>query len=361
MGIADSFSSNIDGIMPFCIAVVTAIGMFFSMVYTAYGLASFPISLMRPIIAPQQVDSKNIQIELKKVTTDLDMLCTKYRGRDTQWPPRDKARKNALERKKRVLERKNSMVSDNKQHNETCCERIGRCFWNSAAPIRYVIGIALEGFSLVLIVSVMMHLIDQGVNSSCGYSCGFALNNPKISQYDPIGWIMTQCASYFPLDYIFFSAVIFWIFWCTIYGIVRIDVRFLCMKLFSLRAHQTMHNALLMAIGFLLLILTSFNYLMYTFAAQYMTFGDQGDDCAIACDASDSDCKVCEGTEIYYLLSGILIGMPVFGLVYFVLSGVFVLVFFMSLVYNLYKKPKKSGDRLLNNDSDDDLKAVFRD
>merc|ERR1712176_1012136 len=104
-----------------------------------------------------------------------------------------------------------------------------------------------------------------------------------------------------------------------------------------------------MAIAFLLLILTSFNYMMYAFASQYMTFGGQGDDCAIVCAASDSDCKVCEGTEIYYLLSGILIGMPIFGLVYFVLSGVFVLVFFMSLVYNLYKKPKKSGDRLLNN------------
>eukprot|EP01083_Nonionella_stella_P283348 964374_1 len=102
---------------------------------------------------------------------------------------------------------------------------------------------------------------------------------------------------------------------------MRIDVRFLCFKLFSLRAHETMHNALLMAIGGLLLILTSFNYLMYSFASQYMTFGDQGHNCAIVCDASDTDCKVCQGTEIYYLLSGIMIGMPIFGLVYFVFSG----------------------------------------
>ena len=99
--IADSFSTNVDGIMPFCIAVVTAIGMFFSMVYTAYGLAVFPISLMRPIVAPQSVNPKNLQIELKKISADLDMLYTKYRGRDA-WPPRDKAKKNALERKKKL-------------------------------------------------------------------------------------------------------------------------------------------------------------------------------------------------------------------------------------------------------------------
>merc|ERR1712130_58475 len=215
---------------------------------------------------------------------------TKYRGKDS-WNIRDKAKKNALETKKRRTESSNSMV----YQNETCCERIGRCFWNTAAPIRYIVGIALEGFSVLLIVSIMLHLIDQAVNSSCGYQCGLALNDPKLSKYDPISWILTNCASYFPLDYIFFSGIIFWIFWCTIFGVIRIDVRFLCFKLFSLRPHQTMHNALLMAIGFLLLILTSFNYMMYSFASQYMTFGDQGDNCAIVCASSATDCEECQG------------------------------------------------------------------
>lgn len=99
--IADSFSNNVDGIMPFCIAVVTGIGMFFSMIYTAYGLASFPIYLMRPMTRPEQLkDTKNLQVELKRVDSDLDMLYTKYRGKDT-WPPKDKAKKNMLERKKK--------------------------------------------------------------------------------------------------------------------------------------------------------------------------------------------------------------------------------------------------------------------
>lgn len=100
--IADSFSSNVDGIMPFCIAVVTAIGMLFSMVYTAYGLAAFPISLMRPMEGPaREEDPKHLQIELRKVSQSLDMLMTKYRGKDT-WPPRDKAKRNALQRKKQL-------------------------------------------------------------------------------------------------------------------------------------------------------------------------------------------------------------------------------------------------------------------
>ena len=51
--------------------------------------------------------------------------------------------------------------------------------------------------------------------------------------------------------------------------------------------------------------------------------------------------------------------MPVFGLVYYVLSAIFVMVFFISLVYNLYKKPEK-GQRLLVRDDDDDLEPIFK-
>lgn len=127
----------------------------------------------------------------------------------------------------------------------------------------------------MLIASILLHLIDQAANSKCGYQCGFALDDPKIAQYDPINWILTNAANYFPIDYIFFTGIIFWVFWCTIFGITNIGVRFLCFKLFNLRAHETMHNGLLMVIGFLLLMLTSFNYLMYSFASQYMTYGDQ--------------------------------------------------------------------------------------
>jgi len=359
--IADSFSQNVDGIMPFCMAVVTALGMLLSTVYTAYGLAAFPLWLLRPMEGPSQdEDPKHLQIELRKVSQSLDMLETKYRGRDT-WPARDKAKRNALQRKKKALEMKKESISSSGGYGgESCCSKIARCFWTATAPVRYAVAIVAEGFSVVLVVSIMLHLIDQGVHSSCGYSCGFALNDPKLARYDPVSFVMTECASYFPLDYIFFAAIIFWIFWTTIWALMRIDVRCLCLKLFSLRAHETMHNALMMAIAFLLLILTSFNYLMYSLATQYMTFGNQGSDCSIVCAASDTDCKECEGTEIYYLLSGIAIGMPIFGLVYYALSCVFVLVFFAALVFNLCSKPKKGGDRLLRRASDDDLEAIFR-
>ena len=91
-----------------------------------------------------------------------------------------------------------------------------------------------------------------------------------------------------------------------------------------------------------------------------MTFGDQGTNCSIKCNDNESNCKECPATEIYYLLSGILVGMPIFGLVYFVFSWVFILTFIISLLYNLYRKPKPR-DRLLRKHSDEDLEAIFKD
>ena len=89
--VANRFSSNTSRIMPFCIAVVTAIGMFFSMIYTSWGMALFPISLFRQIRAYQFMDTESIQVELKVVRNDLDLLYTKYIGK-----------KNALERRKKL-------------------------------------------------------------------------------------------------------------------------------------------------------------------------------------------------------------------------------------------------------------------
>merc|ERR1719162_1528494 len=105
------------------------------MVYTAFGLAAFPIMLLRPMSGPpNKADPKHLQIELRKITADLDMLVTKYRGRE-EWPARDKAKRNALQRKKRALERKNSSASNanvDDGDSDSCCSKISRCFWTTA-------------------------------------------------------------------------------------------------------------------------------------------------------------------------------------------------------------------------------------
>ena len=110
-----------------------------------------------------------------------------------------------------------------------------------------------------------------------------------------------------------------------------------------------MHNALMMAIMFVVLIACSFTYNIYNLAPDYVEFGHQ---------THCSDCSDCNCTVVYNLITGIMIGMPIFGLVYFVFSWLFVAVSVLSFVYTLFKKPKSKNQQLLD---DDDLEPIFKD
>ena len=223
--------------------------------------------------------------------------------------------------------------------------------------MRYLVGVSLLLLSWLIVVSLVVHLLDQSVNSQCGYSCGFSLKTR--SWPNPIGWTLSQSAKVFPLDYVVFGSVVFWLFACTVAGLGALDVRFMCMKLFSLRIHETMHNALMMAVGWLVLITVSFQYMLLNLATDYVSFGR-----AVThtkCSHSKKSDHHCKSTEIYYILSAIVMGYPIFGLVYFVLSWLFALVFGVSFFVNIFKKADTQRELLVNEDVDDDIEAVFRD
>lgn len=312
-------------------------------------MASFPISLMKSLPVSNVRRKESIELELKKLTNDLRHMQNKYRGRTDDMTTQDRVRKKTWENRKKLLETQHKNASKNSvSGQDNCCSRCGHCLWTATAPIRYIVGILMLFWSAVLIASIVIHLIDQIINSTCGYSCGFAIEERGLK--NPIGIVLTETSKVFPFDYIVFGAIVFWLFWCTLVGIMMIDVRFLCFKLFSLRPGNTMHNALMMAIMFVILVVCSFTYNIYNLAPDYVQYGHQTD-----CKNDDSNCHA---TVVYDLLTGIMIGMPAFGLVYFSFSWVFVAVSILSFAVNIFKKPK-TKDQLL--DDDGDLEAIFKD
>ena len=222
------------------------------------------------IVAGADVDF--VHNEMRKITNEIDEINLKYRGRKSDMSRREQIKLKNLQKKKQKLSKDVQKVQ-NKVSQKGCLEKCGEKLWSVSTPIRYAIGVLLLGFSLIIIVSMGYHLIDQIINSDCHVKCGFAIDNP--SRYNPMNYLLQQTSKFFPMDYIFFTGLIFWLFLCSIVGIMTIGVRFICVKLFSLRAHATMHNALLMAIGFLILVICSFNYLLFDLAASYMTYGSQ--------------------------------------------------------------------------------------
>lgn len=89
--------------MPFSIAVLTCVGMFFSMIYTSFGLAAFPISLMKNMPPKMKhVFTKDVQMQINEISQDLDLLQTKYRGMN-EWKTKDRWMRKKLEKDKKFV------------------------------------------------------------------------------------------------------------------------------------------------------------------------------------------------------------------------------------------------------------------
>ncbi|ETO30995.1 hypothetical protein RFI_06124 [Reticulomyxa filosa] len=368
--VTNSFKSHSSRIVPFCLAILMTVGLFFSMIYTSWGLAYIPISIMRTMAvtynssnqkASHKKGGSAAETDLKNVNRDIEFLDSKYYGREDSWSKPDQEKKQKLLRDKRQLERRAKVRSygdrggrggggaaaarnagDQDSGENVCCALL----WNASAPVRYVVGLGLLAWGGLVIACMMMHLLDEALNSDCGYSCGFQLKTYNWSI--PIETLLSQAAKVFPLDYILFALIVVWLFVATIAGVVALDVRVLCFKLFRFRPHGTLQNALIMGVGFIIVIAASFTYLMMTLAPHYTSYG-----------SSDQDCNVdtCRATAVYYILSGIQIGMPIFGLIYFIFSWVFIAVFFLSVIWNLCKGSIKKEWSIV----DDGLEDEFRD
>ena len=52
---------------------------------------------------------------------------------------------------------------------------------------------------------------------------------------NPIDWILVQSSKIFPLDYIVFLCLVFYVFICVLYGIIRLGIKILCFTVFYLR------------------------------------------------------------------------------------------------------------------------------
>lgn len=241
-----------------------------------------------------------------------------------------------------------------------CCETCLAYIWNACAPCRMVIGGVLAIFSLLIVVSIGIHLGDQAKNSDCGYSCGFSLPTRTIE--NPIGMTFDQASKVFPFDYVLVGGVILWFFVCTLYGVTQIGVRFFCVRMYNFRPGKTPHNGLMMAIWFVMFVVLAINIQLLSLAPNYAMFGHQfylggksdtstsHASCVVALKEPSTFNKayataeqkalykaypenyLCVHTQLYGFYVGITIHMPIFGLIFFVGQWLFLLAYLVGLI-----------------------------
>lgn len=141
-------------------------------------------------------------------------------------------------------------------------------------PLKLLGGILLLLLAMFIWVSMLLTGIDKAKNSICKSHCGYILGYANI--LNPINWILVKSAKIFPIDYVIFLLLVVFFFASSIVGIGSIGIRFLWLKIFSIRKGHTSPQALLIATAMLTLIALAINYSVAMMVApQYTHYGAQ--------------------------------------------------------------------------------------
>lgn len=225
--------------------------------------------------------------------------------------------------------------------------------------------------ALIIFASMLITCIDKIKNSVCRSSCGFLLGETQI--FNPVNWLLTFTSRVFPIDYIIFLLLTMLFFASSVIGMATIGIRFLWVKLFSIRKGHTSPNAMLMATVMLTLMVLAMNYaLTMIVAPQYATFGpqtycdrpshhpDQQPDCSNhkkavrkCSERSDNPVAhlVCTPSVVSTFLNRITVNYPFLGVVDFWAQFAFLGIFLIVFVVMLFRVPHLDEEQL-----DEDLR-----
>lgn len=254
-----------DKIVSSLISVIAIIGLLAFWVYTGYGLAALPISLIKGK-KRLKLEMGSIAEELSYVTERIRIIKEKYALTGNKMSKSDQREFNSLKERQQLLRtRDQALISTSKTWTAKCEPLI--------YPFKLVTGIVLFIITLALMVSFIITLVDRVIHSPCGIHCGFVIDKSYI--FNPFDELLTISSKAFPIDYVLFGIFILFMIVVSLVGLANIGLRFVCIKLYKLKYKKTAPQGLLTTCIFLMFIVVVFSFTMTSFAPKYTTFGTQ--------------------------------------------------------------------------------------
>lgn len=257
---------------------------------------------------------------------------------------RERERLRALESRLTMLSnrKKRASKASRRKQNRERCDACLRVLSRHCALIRIIVGVALLGLSLLIVMAVLITSIDKFRHSSFTY--GYEISG-ELTLLNPLDDVMVRSAAYFPLDYVELSVLVVYIFLAMLCGITKLGIRCACFRVYILRPHRTSSQALL-AITMTLLVMSFATIVSLGWIVpQYISFGDQQYRDATnaekgplqlckASDVTEAGLKRtgCRMSQLALFLKALQTEMPLFGFVFFLANVLFVAVWTVSLV-----------------------------
>ncbi|CAJ1456722.1 unnamed protein product [Effrenium voratum] len=235
----------------------------------------------------------------------------------------DRKELSRLQREHKSLMQKNYRLQELEQRAGACIPQLLRCL----VPFRLLIGSVMMSLSLLVVLSLLLTLVDRLLHSPCGWACGYTLQERQV--YNPADEVYLRLSRVFPVDFVFLGLIVLYIFAATLFGIVALDIRLLCLSVYTLRARKSAPQALLVMCNAMAYILLALCVALLTIAPDYTSFGSQtrsgeAGRCTLRVTEDQSRCQV---SVIATFFTRIAFSMPVFSIAYFLANWAFILVF----------------------------------
>ncbi|KAG0009895.1 hypothetical protein BGZ80_001956, partial [Entomortierella chlamydospora] len=323
------------------------LGMGVLVFYAAPGLSLLPLHLLAGVKSiPAKIDETNAELAANR--EQQNTIVNRYHGTDREVSDRDRHAINELSREELILENRSRVV----QHARDSL--FNRCRW-IVRPFQIILGLAATTLTLLLITSITLTTIGNLTEEMCGAPCGYIPNHRNLP--NPLNLLFLKLSPYFPVDYILMVMIILYLFWAATKGIISIGIRFLWINLFKIRRGATQPQGLLAATMLLMLSLAGMYYsLTMSVAPDYSMFGSQKY-CNLTMTLEERDCSdyptlivpchigapedLCTPTVTSSFILKIILGTPILGVAFYYTQWVFLLMFLVSLLFNLIQGCRK--------------------
>lgn len=201
-----------------------------------------------------------------------------------------------------------------------------------------------------MIISLVISSIYDGIRRLnkiyiTGPKSGYILQNGTLP--NPVDILLVYAQSVFPLDYIMYCIMILFFFFCSITGIQTIGIRFLWIPVYKIRSQKTKPQAIVLMCLNLMFILLAINVIMFSVVPDYTTYGDQyyynnSTSKIEKCNDIEKDETNCDMSRISVLLLEFHYKAWIFGVAYYYLTWLFLIVIVVGAICKMYEMRKMS-------------------
>ncbi|KAJ6228846.1 lysosomal cobalamin transporter-related [Anaeramoeba flamelloides] len=310
-----------DSCIIFPISCLSLFGCYLFVFYTAPGFGILPFRLMTKTLAGGS--EENIEGEISELRKEKDSLEARSSLLGTL-TVKDQNHLSNIEKREKDL----GEIQGETEKRESSF------FLKLLYKLRHLqifFGAILFIILLFMLTSVLTSLIEKLIKSDCGWKCGFVLEKPSKNPFD---LSITAISKVFPIDLLYLSIFVFTFVIVSLAGMAFISIRFLCLKLYSVKRSNTKDQGMLFIALFINLIMITLMMLFHSISYQYTTFGAQKNKSGESCTLNDVGVYdgYCKMSQFSIIVGRIIVKMPFFAIFYYFVDFAFVIIILISII-----------------------------